>query len=144
MNALDATLRFNEQALKLGAARQQVIASNIANADTPQWKASDLDFAKALERANAAPQGNGATALAASLSASTPRAGHFALAATSGANVWSSADLAPRVPTQGAIDGNGVDMDVERAAFAENTVRYQASFSFLNHQIKTLLTAIQG
>ena len=76
------------------------------------------------------------------LKVSTTHAGHIDRDA--GAVVVSTADLASRTSTQPSIDGNTVDLDAERAAFADNTVRYEASFSFLNHQIKTLMSAITG
>jgi flagellar basal-body rod protein FlgB len=141
MNALDAAFRFHETALKVGGQRQQVIASNMANADTPGFKASEVKFADALARAT------GETGT----SPSTPRvalagtqAGHIDRTGGNGAVVVSTADVAERSSNQPSIDGNTVDLDAERAAFADNTVRYEASFSFLNHQIKTLMSAIQG
>lgn len=140
MNALDHAFRFNETALRIGGQRQQVIASNMANADTPNFKAGDVDFAAVLSRATDA---GGRSAGATTVALGTSGAGHIGRAA-GGAVVVSTADLAPRASTQPSIDGNTVDMDAERAAFAENTVRYEASFSFLNQQIKTLMSAVQG
>lgn len=137
MNALDAAFRFHQTALKVGSERQQVIASNMANADTPRYQASEVNFADALARAT----GDGssrATPMAAT------RAGHVGAGDNAKAVVLSSADIGARAPTQPSIDGNTVDLDAERAAFADNTVRYEASFSFLNHQIKTLMSAITG
>ena len=136
MNALDAAFRFHQTALKVGSERQQVIASNMANADTPRYQASEVNFADALARATGEPSGR-------SLPMAATRTGHVG-ATDAGAVVLSSADVRPRAPTQPAIDGNTVDLDAERAAFADNTVRYEASFSFLNHQIKTLMSAITG
>lgn len=141
MNALDAAFRFNETALKVGTQRQQVIASNMANADTPGYHANAVNFADALARATG-ESSNGPSAAAVSMNAT--RAGHIEPRAAAGDVVISTADLTARTATQPSIDGNTVDMDTERAAFADNTVRYEASFSFLNHQIKTLMSAIQG
>jgi len=137
MNTLDDAFRFNATALKVGAQRQQVIAANLANADTPGFKASEVDFASALARATgAAPK---------PVVAAVTQRGHIGAGSSpDGAGVLSSADVRERAPTQPAIDGNTVDADAERAAFADNTVRYEASFTFLNHQIKTLMSAIQG
>lgn len=132
VNSLDATLRFQEQALKLGSQRQQLIASNIANADTPRYKAVDINFAEALMQAQS---GNPKAVV---LQTSAP--GHIA---PSEANTV-LAQTTYRTPSQPAQDANTVEMDVERAQFAENTVRYEAAFRFLNQQIKTLLSAIQG
>jgi flagellar basal-body rod protein FlgB len=141
MNALDAAFRFNETALKIGGQRQQVIASNMANADTPGFKASDVNFADALARAS----GESGTAPATPrVTLNATRAGHIDRGGDAGSVVLSTTDLSNRVSTQPSIDGNTVDMDAERASFADNTVRYEASFSFLNHQIKTLMSAITG
>ena len=145
MNALDATFRFHETALKIGGQRQQVIASNMANADTPQYKAVDVNFADALARATGE---TGSSTMAAKVTMAATRAGHIDQGSGHGSSgnavVLSTSDLAQKPATQNAIDGNTVDLDAERAAFADNTVRYEASFSFLNHQVKTLMAAIQG
>jgi len=133
-NRLTDSLNFNAQALLLRAERQRVLASNIANADTPNFRAQDFDFAQAL---SAATQ----SSAAASRPVQTARtdAAHLAPAHSP-----ASPFLQYRVPTQGALDANTVDMDRERANFADNAVRYEASLRFLNGQIKTLLTAING
>jgi flagellar basal-body rod protein FlgB len=132
VNSLDTALRFQEQALKLGSQRQQLIASNIANSDTPRYKAADINFADALKQAESnTPKG---------VVLQTTAPGH--IASTAGQVVL--AQTTYRTPTQAAQDGNTVEMDVERAQFADNTVRYEAAFRFLNQQIKTLLSAIQG
>jgi len=141
MNALDAAFHFHETALKVGGQRQQVIASNMANADTPQYKAVDINFADALARATG-DTGSGKTVARATMVAT--HAGHLGGSASGGAVVVSTADLTQKPATQNAIDGNSVDLDAERAAFADNTVRYEASFTFLNQQIKTLMSAIQS
>lgn len=140
MNSIDAAFRFHETALKVGAQRQQVIASNMANADTPGFQASAVDFSQALARATG--EGRKPATMTAT------HAGH--VGATTGSDagksavVLSTADVLARHAAQPTIDANTVDLDAERAAFADNTVRYEASFSFLNHQIKTLMSAIQG
>lgn len=122
MNKLDEFLNFNHQALSLRSQRQQVLASNIANADTPGYKARDFDFRSALEAAvapQAAPGG------AAPAPAPQP-------------------ELLYRSAIQPSIDGNTVDMDVERAQFAENTVHYEANIAMLTHRIRMMLAAVQG
>jgi flagellar basal-body rod protein FlgB len=139
MNALDAAFRFHETALKVGGQRQQVIASNMANADTPRFQASDVNFADALARATGE---GGAKPTAPRVTLQGTHAGHIDNGSSKGAVVLSTTDVQQRASTQPSIDGNTVDMDAERAAFADNTVRYEASFSFLNHQIKTLMSAI--
>lgn len=123
MNQLDQLLNFNHQALNLRAQRQQVLASNIANADTPGYKARDYDFKSAL-----------ATAVA------TPAAAE----ASGGAAPAPAPELLYRGVIQPSIDGNTVDMDMERAQFAENTVHYEANITMLTHQIRMMLAAIQG
>ena len=132
---LDNYLRFNESALSLRAQRQEVIASNIANADTPNFKARDIDFASAMQGA-LAKTNQGA-----------------ALAATNKSHIQPAADgkalpdgtpVLYRGVVQGAVDGNTVDMDVERNQFADNALRYEAGITMINHQIKGLLAAIQG
>ncbi len=131
---LDAYLGFHETALSLRSSRQQVLASNIANADTPNYKARDLDFAAALKGAlgQAAP----GPALAATAKRHFPTAA-AGVAAAAGA-------LQYRTPAQGAVDGNTVDMDVERNQFADNAIRYEASITLINAQIKEMMSAIQG
>jgi flagellar basal-body rod protein FlgB len=135
LDRMTATLDFQAAALALHAERAKVLASNIANADTPNYQAKDFDFrqALALATANAGSSAN----------AATPARTHPAHLAPAG-----SADTAPalqyRQPLQSALDGNSVDLDAERAAFSENSVRYEATLRFLNGQIKTMLTAITG
>lgn len=114
---LDAMLQFNATALRLRSERQALIATNIANADTPGYKAVDFDFAKALNDAS--------DAAAKGTSAGKPT-------------------LLYRQPAQAALDGNSVEMEAERAAFADNTVRYEAALRFLNGQIRTLLEALKA
>jgi flagellar basal-body rod protein FlgB len=131
---LDEALKFQSTALTLRASRQQVLASNIANADTPGYKAADFDFARALANATgAAKSGASASTL------KTTAAGHLA-----GSRGPGGADIQYRVPGQASIDGNSVELDAERAAFADNAIRYEASLRFLNGQIKTIMSAISG
>jgi flagellar basal-body rod protein FlgB len=132
VNTLDSTLRFQEQALKLSGERQQMVASNIANADTPNYQAVDLNFAQALQRAQSGSS-------AATLTTTAP--GHLAIPPQTVA----SADAVDySTAPQPSLDGNTVDMDIQRARFAEATSHYQAAFTFLNGQIKTIMSAIQG
>ena len=123
MNKLDELLNFNHQALNLRSQRQQVLASNIANADTPGYKARDFDFKSALATAVAQP--SPAQASGAAAPAKQP-------------------ELLYRSVVQPSLDGNTVDMDVERAQFAENTVHYEANITMLTHQIRMMLAAVQG
>jgi len=125
MNKLDELLNFNHQALNLRSQRQQVLASNIANADTPGYKARDFDFKSALAAATTQPATADASGGAAPAPAPQP-------------------DLLYRSVIQPSIDGNTVDMDAERAQFAENTVHYETNITMLTHQIRMMLAAIQG
>ena len=133
-NGIDRLLSFHQHALRVCDQRQQVLASNIANADTPNYKARDLDFKAALQGAlsGSAPAG-GVT-----MAATSP--GHLA----GKAGLSGNAGLLYRTPAQGSVDGNTVDIDAERAAFAENAVQYEFNLTRLTHQIKGMLTSIQG
>ena len=135
---LDDYLRFNEAALSLRSQRQQILASNIANADTPNYKARDIDFASALQGVmarTAAPSGV--------LAATAPA--HIAGAGQNGADMLpDGTQVQYRGVVQGAVDGNTVDMDVERNQFADNAIRYEAGITMINHQIRSLMAAIQG
>jgi len=127
---LDEAMDFQARALKLRSYRQQLLASNIANGDTPHYKAVDIDFASALR--NASQTG------AQSFAATSPR--HIAgpSGGTAGARVQF------RGASQPSVDGNTVDLDVERAKFADNAVRDEAAVRFLNGQIRDLSSAIKG
>ncbi|MGK5046403.1 flagellar basal body rod protein FlgB [Janthinobacterium sp. GB4P2] len=143
---LDDYMRFNETALSLRSTRQELLASNIANADTPNYKARDVDFASALKGAMARKDGV-QPALKGTAPQHMPGKGVAATAGSTGSKVETLADGTPllyRAPSQGAVDGNTVDMDLERNAFADNAIRYEAAVTFLNSQIKGMLTAIQG
>jgi flagellar basal-body rod protein FlgB len=129
---LDNNLQFHAQALNLRAMRQQLLASNIANADTPGYKARDFDFGKTLQDALAGRVQPAELARTA--------AGHVAPAQQGAA----SGIVQYRTVVQPALDGNTVDMDVERAQFAENAIHYEANLMFINSQLKSLLAAIQG
>jgi len=134
---LDDYLRFNEMALSLRSQRQELLASNIANADTPNYKARDVDFSSALQGALArASTPNGPLA--------TTAAGHIAGAAKDGKALADGTPVLYRTVTQGAVDGNTVDMDTERAQFADNGLRYEAGITMLNQQIRNMLNAVQG
>ena len=142
INKLNQMLAFQEKAIGLRAYRQQILASNIANADTPNYKARDFDFRAALSQATGAQMNAGGAGAAGSapLTQARTAAGH--LAAAGGAP--GSPTLLYRTPLQTALDANTVDMDMERAAFADNTLRYEAGLRFINGQIRTLMTAING
>ena len=134
LNRLTDALEFQAQALNLRSERQRLIASNIANADTPGYVARDMNFAQALRNATGTMQP------AATMAASQP--GHITgNAATDGAT-FSTLNYA--APSQTNLDRNTVDMDRERASFADNTVKYEATLRFIGAQVKTTLSAITG
>jgi len=127
---LDNALRFHQTALNLRAQRQEILAANIANADTPNYKARDIDFGSAL---GSALSGTGAQAV--TLARTSPR--H--LQANGAA---SNPELMYRTEEQSSVDGNTVNMDAERAAFAENALQYEASLTFINGLFSTMQKAI--
>ena len=122
VSKLDEYFSLNQAALNLRAQRQQIIASNIANADTPNYKARDIDFSNALQAAlqgaDPAPGGTGTTAV--------------------------QAAVQYRGVVQGTVDGNTVEMDAERSQFADNALRYEATLTLINSDVKTMLAVIQG
>ena len=130
MNKLDAALNFHETALRVRGQRQELLAANIANADTPGYKARDINFADTFKQALAGSAGG--------LQADTTNPGHLPATASHQNSVLY------RAMVQGSVDGNTVDMDVERAQFADNALRYEASVNMISGQIKKLLSAIQG
>jgi flagellar basal-body rod protein FlgB len=134
MEKIDKVLDFHAAALRLRGNRQQLLASNIANADTPNYKARDIEFASALKGALSRP-GH------ASESITRTAANHMSDASRSSSI---DASLLYRPVKQGSIDGNTVDMDLERSHFTDNAIRYEASLTLISAQIKSLLAALQG
>jgi flagellar basal-body rod protein FlgB len=132
LNRLTDTLEFHGQALALRSERQRLIASNIANADTPGYVARDIQFSQALQEATAGLNSAGTL--------SAPQAGHMAGQSPSS----SEARLVYAMPSQTNLDRNTVDMDRERANFVDNSVKYEATLRFINGNVRTLLTAITG
>ena len=131
---LTGTLDFQAQALVLRSERQRLIASNIANADTPGYVAREMDFAQALRQAT------GTLDSARTLAVSQP--GHIGAAAGTPAN--GAVSLRYAVAAQTNLDRNTVDMDRERASFADNSVKYEATLRFINGNVRTVLSAITG
>lgn len=138
LDKLTQTLDFNATALLLRSERTRVLAGNIANADTPHYKARDFDFRSALRQATATA--TAATGAGAAAPLARTQQGHLTVAGGEGPQPA----LLYRTPAQTSLDANSVDLDAERAAFADNTVRYEASLRFINAQIRTLMTAING
>jgi len=137
-SVIDNYLGIDAQALSLEAQRTQVLAANLANVDTPNYKARDVDFKAALAAAGGASAGTLtlATTNAADLGGPAP--------AADGAGADVAAFLKYRVPLAPSLDGNTVDEQLEESAFAENSVRYQASLTFLTAKLHDLLTAISS
>jgi flagellar basal-body rod protein FlgB len=145
---INEALDFHAKVLVLRAERQKVIATNIANADTPEYKAVDVNFADALRAAAGTPssasggRGAGEPGVRSAGEPARTHAGHIAAGGAGGAGM--AAPLLYRTPPQAAMDNNTVDLDLERAQFAENAVRYEATLRFINGQIRTLTSAISG
>ncbi|MCW7540515.1 flagellar basal body rod protein FlgB [Aquabacterium sp. A7-Y] len=138
LDRLTSTLNFQAEALVLRSERQRLIASNIANADTPGYVARDMDFAKQLQAATRAQSAGGAVASAKVVA--TTSAGHIGNTVNGRAPV----ELNYALASQTNLDSNTVDMDRERANFADNSVRYEATLRFINGSVKTMLSAITG
>ena len=142
LNQLTDALNFNATALNLRSERQRLIASNIANADTPGYTARDFNFSDALRQATGKTSKGVSGIASPSLAMATSRSGHMGLnGQPAGA---ARPDLNYASPAQTNLDNNSVDMDRERASFADNTVRYEATLRFINGQVRTLNTAITG
>ncbi len=125
--SIDRVFGVHAEALQLRARRGELIASNLANADTPNYKARDLDFRHALDNAQSA------TAMK---STHASHIGH--------ANAGGATSTLYRVPGQSSLDGNTVDTQIEKSKFSENAVRYQTTLRFLSGKISGLMTAIKG
>ncbi|TAN27709.1 MAG: flagellar basal body rod protein FlgB [Castellaniella sp.] len=136
IDGIGKDFEFYQKALTLRQQRQEVLATNIANADTPNYKARDIDFSATLRQAMG--QGGG-----------LPRLPDTSLTLTSPRHIPAKAHTAApgqelyRVPLQPSLDGNTVDMNVERVQFADNTTRYQTDIQVLNQRIKSMLSALQ-
>lgn len=125
----DNLFGMHTQALALWQRRSEVLASNLANADTPGYQARDIDFRKALSAASGEQT---------SLPMTVTSQGQIDPAAQA------ADQLAYRNPTQPSMDGNTVDEQAEQANFAANGVHYQASLAFITAQIRMLRAAITG
>ncbi|MDU4943070.1 MAG: flagellar basal body rod protein FlgB [Mixta calida] len=133
MDKLDKALYFQQEALSLLARRQDILASNIANADTPGYLARDIDFSQQLKQA-VSQQRSRTEPLTLNLTA----ARHIPATAT----IFNQTDLLYRIPDQPSADGNTVDMDRERVNFADNNIKYQTSLTILGSQIKGMMSVI--
>lgn len=136
MDRLTSSMDFNGKALTLRAERQRILASNIANVDTPGYVARDFKFAEAMQQATAGGLSQETRAGAKTYSTHN---GHIPLDDSGEATKVGYA-----VAAQPSADNNSVDLDRERAAFADNAIRYEATLRFINGHVKTMLSAIQG
>lgn len=127
--SFDSALGNHDKALLVRSHRAELLASNIANADTPGYKARDIDFKTAL--ANVQDQNN--VSLKLTNRNHIQQSGQFA-----------GMETLYRVPNQASLDGNTVDSQLEKSAFAENALRYQASLTFLDKKFKGLIAALKG
>ena len=131
INRLTSTLDFQTQALTLRAERQRLIASNIANADTPGYVARDFNFAQALQQAGGGGSG-------------FKLADNAGLATAGSSGSGGQPRLNYAMASQTNLDGNSVDMDRERASFAENALKYESTLRFINSSVKTTLDAMKS
>jgi len=131
---LDAHIGVHADALRIRSQRAELIANNLANADTPGFKARDVDFRAALAASGYGDTSDG-------LALSTTQGRH--LGGPAGAPGLDAAQKY-RQPLAPSLDGNTVDVQVEQASFAENAVRYQATLTFINSRLRGLMTAITG
>jgi flagellar basal-body rod protein FlgB len=122
---MESILGIHEPALTFRAHRMEVLAANLANADTPHYKARDVEFSSLLDTS--------------AVSLRTTNARHIETPPRGAQN-----ELKYRIPHQPSLDGNTVESDLELARYAENAVSYQASLLFASSRISTLRTALSG
>lgn len=134
MPNIDKAFGMHEQALKLRSYRMELLASNLANADTPNYKARDIDFKGMLRQYQLSGQMNNTVPLR------TTQSGHIASNGPNGMAI----DPDYRVPMQPSLDGNTVDPQSEKAAMMDNSIRYQATLTFLDSRIKSMRKALGG
>ncbi len=127
--SFDSALGIHAKALDVRAKRTELLASNIANSDTPGFKARDIDFRSALSSASSHSRKG----------LQQTHARHLSLSGDS-----SNLTTLYRVPNHSSLDGNTVDAQLEKSAFSENALRYQASLTFLDRKFKGLIGALKG
>lgn len=138
IDRIDDQLRIQRAALGALTYRQELLASNIANADTPHFKARDIDFKGALEAAVAGRTGGGVAGVA--IAATSPR--HIGAATGPSSGAAFARAVGYRTEFQPNVDGNTVNMDIERSAFAENALRLEAALTFITGNFRTLQLAM--
>jgi flagellar basal-body rod protein FlgB len=128
MDTIDKYFGISPAVLSLRSQRFELISANLANADTPGYKAMDIDFGQALAQVQREREGWGSE---------TTRSRHFSSDAPGMEPMY-------RVPSQPTMDGNTVETDHEHAAFMDNAIRYQASVNFLDSRVKSIIAALRG
>jgi flagellar basal-body rod protein FlgB len=146
LNRLTGSIDFQTEALVLRSERQRLIASNIANADTPGYVSRDFNFAQALRNATGSSSGSGSGSGSGSSSSGGTLGGTVTgdLMAESFGRSGVSPDLRYATPSQTNLDRNTVDMDRERAAFADNALKYESTLRFINGSVRTMLDAMKS
>ncbi len=127
----DSALGIHADALRIRSQRAELLASNMANADTPNFKARDINFSEAMKMAATGQNSAGIT---------TTHANHISTSSSNDANPA----MQYRTSFQDSLDGNTVDEQIEQAEFMQNAVQYQASLNFLSGKFRGILTAIRG
>ena len=144
---LSNSLDFQAKGLVLRSERQRILASNIANADTPGYAGRDINFKGAMEKATSGGNGKDlqlATPQSALSNVNKTHPRHLAIANRIEMSEINKSDLDYTIQTQPSMDRNSVDLDRERATFVDNTIRYEATLRFLTGSTKTLISAITG
>ena len=131
MSLIDRAFSIHDDALMLRSRRSSILAANIANADTPDYKARDIDFRAMLQDMSSKESK--------SLGMTKTHAKHLG-----DAPVHAASEIKYRNPLQPSLDGNTVDMHAEQARFSKNALEYQTSLTFLNSKISGLKLAIKG
>ena len=136
--SIDKALGIFPQALAVHARRAEMLAANLANADTPNYKARDIDFKDALQSVLQSNQSMASQAGAGGLKRT--QVGHIGI----DSDMEAMGLVKYRVPNQSSLDGNTVNTEVEKAEFTRNAIQYQAALTFLGGRIKTMMSAIRG
>ena len=134
LNKIDKEINFVQTALNMRAKRQEILAANIANSDTPNYKAQDIDFSAALKQAMGTSGGFGG-----GLAMSRTQSRHLE---NSSLSAGMGGAMKYRSTVQPSLDGNTVDMDVERAHFTENSLHYQFLLDRASGAFKTMQMAV--
>ena len=142
MNAIDQLFSLHGQSMQLRSRRAELLAANLANADTPNYKAQDINFEKIMRQTHGQKHGNGAQSATpiSSINMVTTQARHI----HPGMLGSNSFDVQYRIPQQSSLDGNTVNTDIEKSEFTENAMRYQISITFLSKKISGIIRTLKG